>query len=200
MPNFASFQSVYLLLSLTAPAVVFLFFRSRFTHGRMPKASDAILYFIAITSIYYSLIFPIFMIGFQTPKSKDFIWVTWILVLIILPAILGVFSGWVARKEFVYKALRKIGFDVVHDIPTAWEWKFSNVGPSWVVITLKNGNSFGAEYGSTSFISTDPSDRDIYLEETYSISKTGKWTKRGYGMWVASSEISTLEFSTQAKV
>jgi Family of unknown function (DUF6338) len=182
---------------LTTPAIIFLYIRSRFTHGRMPKAGEAVLYFISITSVYFTALYPVIEWALKVPRLGPTWWLGWISLVFVIPALLGVWSGHWAHKHTIYTFLRSKGIDVVHEIPTAWEFKFSTIGPTWIVVTLKNGGSFGAEYGGRSFSSTSPDERDIYLEETYCIDEAGNWSKRGFGMWVAASEISTIEFSTR---
>jgi hypothetical protein len=195
MPNLSSPDAALYLLALTVPAIVFTFVRVQFTHGRMPKASDAGLYYVAITAIYYALAYPLVLRALDTPGTPTSWWLGWLALAFVAPILLGAIFGWAAQNDIMYRALRAIGLKMVHMTPTAWEWRFGQSPGEWVAVTLKNGNAYGAKYGSKSFISTEPSERDLYLESTYDIGPDGKWTERGFGMLISAGEISTVEFS-----
>ncbi|MEJ0058172.1 MAG: DUF6338 family protein [Terricaulis sp.] len=195
MPNLGSPEAAYYLLALSVPAIVFLFVRIQFTHGRMPKAGDAALYYLAITAIYYGVAYPFVLLAIATPGNWFSWWLGWLSLAFLIPAVLGAIAGWAAQRDLLYRALRAMGLKTVHMTPTAWEWRFGQCPGEWVVVTLTNGNAYGAKCGSGSFISTEPSERDLYLECVYDIADDGTWTERGYGMLISAGEVSTVEFS-----
>lgn len=194
MPDLSSPETAYYAIALTTPAIVFVFVRVQFIHGRMPNAGEAALHYVAITSAYYAIAFPIIFWANQIPGNEYTWWGGWLLLTIFAPACLGLIFGWSAQKNFLYNFLRKVGLKPIHISPTAWEWRFSHCAGEWVAITLKNGNAYGAICGENSFVSTSPSERDIYLEAAYDINDDGSWSKRKFGMLVCSGEISTIEF------
>lgn len=194
MPNLSSPDAAYYLLALTIPAVVFMYARVQFTHGRMPKASEAALHYIAITAIYYGFAYPVILLATSTPGTWVTWWLGWLTLAFVMPALMGFGIGWAAQNGFVYKAMRALRLKPIHITPTAWEWRLGQCESEWVVVTLKNGNAYGAECASESFISTEPGERDLYLQCTYDIDEKGNWTPRGFGMLIAAGEISTIEF------
>ena len=194
LPDLSSPEAVYYILALTIPAIVFLYARTQFINGRMPPPSEAILYYFAITAIYYGLVYPIILLAHSLQGNWLTWWLGWVVLVFFAPFVLGAFSGWFASNGFVYHALRSLGLKPVHITPTAWEWRAAQCGGEWVVITLKNGNAYGAECGPGSFFSTHPSERDIYVQRTFDILENGEWVDRHFGMLVCASEISTIEF------
>jgi hypothetical protein len=191
-----SLNEAYNVLALVVPGVIFIYARSQFTNGRMLTSGGAALYYFAITSIYYALMgVPIYW-ALHTPGTDFTKAAGWIGVLFVAPALLGGLTGWSARKEHLYQLLRRLGLNPVHPFATAWEWKFSDPPAQWMLVTLKNGRVFGTWCGEVSFLSTDPTERDIYFEQVYAINdRTKKWTDtKGGGMLVAAGEISTIEF------
>ena len=48
--------------------------------------------------------------------------------------------------------------------------------------------------GLDSFVSSDPSERDIYVQEIYHIDDEGNWKSQNHGALIASGEVSTIEF------
>lgn len=195
LPDFELPNKSYELIALAVPAVIFLYIRAQFLNGRMPKAGDAAVNYLALTAVYYAVMFPFIKWAQSIPGNDVTWWVGWIVLTLLLPSLLGLSAGIVASKAWVYKFLRKFGFSPVHLIPTAWEWKFADCQPTFIVITLCNGRAFGAWYGIQSFVSTDPTDKDVFLEETYDIDKHGCWSLRGFAMLINSNEISTVEFA-----
>ena len=41
--------------------------------------------------------------------------------------------------------------------------------PQWVLVTLKDGTRFAGYCGPQSFISSDPAEHDMYIEQTYDL-------------------------------
>ncbi len=64
-----------------------------------------------------------------------------------------------------------------------------------VIITLKDGTYFGGYCNHNSFMSSDPSERDIYIHCIYDIDNHGKWCLRpGTSMLISAGEVSRIEF------
>ena len=65
----------------------------------------------------------------------------------------------------------------------------------WVLVTLKDGTRFAGFCGPDSFISSDPAERDLYIQWVYDLDDEDGWRSRGEtGLLVAGGEISTIEF------
>ena len=69
------------------------------------------------------------------------------------------------------------------------------MGCQWVLVTLKDGTRFAGFCGPESFISSDPGERDIYIQWVYDIDDENNWSLRGlHGVLIAAGEIQTVEF------
>jgi hypothetical protein len=103
-----------------------------------------------------------------------------------------------SQKEWGRKAARWIGLSPVHDIPAAWDWRFSKLpaGGLFVLITLTEGSRVAGFFGSSSFASSDTGERDIYIEEEYDIDNEEVWTPRQskVGVMISAREIRHIEF------
>ena len=117
-------------------------------------------------------------------------------LIVALPALLGFLLGVVSQKELIYRALRWIGLNPIHRILTAWDWKFSDMSGEWVLVTLKDGTRIGGLCGRDSFISSNPDERDLYIESTDPVDGGGRHSTSDErrGVWIAGGEISTIEF------
>jgi hypothetical protein len=62
-------------------------------------------------------------------------------------------------------------------------------------VTLKDDTKHVGLLGAKSFISTDPSERDIYIEKVYERQGDGEWKDVGdWSVLIAGSEVKTVEF------
>ena len=121
----------------------------------------------------------------------------WFLYILIIPVFFGLAIGINIQKNFVRRALQRVSLNPLHAIPTAWDWKFGRmqVTGEWVLVTLKNGTCFAGFCGPESFMSSEPDERDLYIQWIYDIDDDGKWLPlRETGLLVAGGEISTIEF------
>ena len=119
-------------------------------------------------------------------------------LIVALPVLLGFLLGVVSQKELIYRALRWIGLNPIHRILTAWDWKFSDMSGEWVLDTLKDGTCIQGWCGRDSFISSNPDERDLYIESAYPVDGGDDrypTPDERRGVWIAGGEISTIEFS-----
>lgn len=123
----------------------------------------------------------------------------WILLLVITlagAALLAVFIGVVKQKEIIERLFEKININKIHPVPTAWDYYFSKQEASWIIVTLKNGKTIYGEFSDNSFASSDPEERDLYIEKTYSINEDMTWAEdeKSKGILISKDEIETIEF------
>ena len=122
----------------------------------------------------------------------------WLLLALLLsPFVLGLATGYLAQREAITLFLRRFGFRTIHYAPTAWDWFFAKSTPQWVRVTLKDGQSVLGRFGEKSFAGSDPSNRDLYLEETFAYQQHGgkiEPVERTNGVLIMSDEIAIIEF------
>ena len=207
MPDLTSLDEVFPFLVLIVPGLIVVFTRSQFTTGRRPSHSASLLSYLTISVVYYALILPLIGLVWPTPSVaippaqsvfpltiRVLVW--FFLLVFVGPAVLGFFLGVSAQKNWFHRLLRRCRLNPVHSMPTAWDWKFSNITkPEWVLVTLKNGKRFAGICDHRSFISSDPSERDIYISWVHDIGDNNKWHLRGdRSVLIKSGEISTITF------
>jgi len=195
MPDFTNPGTIYLTFALVVPGLVITYFRAQFLTGRMQKHSEALLTYLALSAIYGAIALP--FIGWlqaSTPSAHLAIW-HWFIIVFFGPALLGTILGYVTRTEALRRLLHYFGINPVHAVPTAWDWKFGNMGQQLVIVTLKDDTKFAGYCGRGSFMSSDPAERDLFVEKIYSWGDDDQWIDNGdHELWVASNEIRTIEF------
>ena len=213
MPDFKGTENFYLILAFVVPGVIALAVRSMFITGRNPKPTENLLTFLVLSLVYYSFI--VFLLpGALSVKEP---WTTraliWISLFIAGPAIFGFVLGVAAQKEWAARAIyfsharlstywwyrNWFALTVIHPIPNAWDWRFSKVGRPYgvfIMVTLTNGVKVPGYFGHNSFASTDTGERDLYIEEEYTVNAKGNWEPRRekVGLLIPMREIKYIEF------
>ena len=186
-----------------------LYIRSQFMTGQHQPRSETLLLYLVVSIAYYALITPIVdlflpqgsgksttsVYSLLSQESGDLTPWHWLLIVFVIPTLVGLFLGLNIQKNILTKFLQLIGINLVHAIPTAWDWKFGDRKAQWVLVTLNDGTQFAGFFGSKSFISTSPYERDMYIQYLYEIDDEDNWTPRGRsGVLIASGKIKTIEF------
>lgn len=121
----------------------------------------------------------------------------WGVITLISPVVLGLLTGHFSQSEMVLRFLRRLGLNPMHPIPTSWEYKFGNTtSPVWVLVTLNDGRRVAGIFGSRSFASSEAPERDIYIQQLFSIPDEGPWqaVPRSDGILIKHDQIQTIEF------
>lgn len=177
------------------PGIIFLYMRSQFGHGRVPKFVEGISSYVSISLLYHSLAFIFGVTGSVSFEKQDICSRLGLFAYFFLaPALIGILVGMSLKKDILYNSLKKIGLDVVHPIPTAWDYCFNRYPESWVTITLKNGLVWRGHYSINSFASTDPAERDILIDRVCEYKKGKSWIELGTSVLISKDEIQTIEF------
>lgn len=193
---FGIFEDPYLTAALLVPGMIILYVRSQFTTGKL-GLSNALLPYLTVSCVYYALVFPIANfpwireLDYQDPLG-------WTMLVFFGPVIFGALLGVDIQRNYTRGFLRKAGLNTVHAVPSAWDWKFNKVQQlKWVVVTLKDGTQIGGFFGEDSFASSEPAERDIYLERSYRIdNEESYWSfESEEGILIVGEEIKTIEFS-----
>lgn len=180
-------------LLFAVPGVIAVYIRTQFLTGRMPRVGEGLLAYVTVSLVYHALAFPLRPPLIDAPPT-NFWTVWWVLFIFVLPAGLGVLLGLNARYSWIGSALRKLHLVTAHPIGCAWDWRFSGSSECWVLVILKDGMKWAGHLGPDSFISSDPAERDIYIQQVYEIGEKDKWIPRASGVWISHSEIQSIEF------
>ena len=121
--------------------------------------------------------------------------VLWLCIILIAPIILAIALGYASQKEWSRKFYQSIGLRTKHITPTGWDWHFEQQRREWVLITLNDGSTVSGLFEHNSYASSDPSERDLYVEQLYKIDDEGNWLPdiEGKGILVAGVNIKTIE-------
>ena len=133
--------------------------------GRMQKHLDAILSYFPFSSVYGSIGLSLLDWFWQDEVTDPMGVDLWFLLIFLGPMALGISLGLTSKTEIIRRFLHKIGINLVHVMPTAWDWKFGNTKDHLVLVTLKDDTKLAGYCGRKSFMSSDPSKRGIYIKK-----------------------------------
>jgi hypothetical protein len=198
MPDFKGVENFQLILLFVVPGLIALFVRSRFIAGRTPSAKENLLVFVVLSLFYYSL--TIFFIEAAISVREPWVLraLIWILLVLVGPAAFGFVLGVAAQREWFTRFANWLGLTLVHIIPAAWDWRFSSIprGGIFVMVTLTSGERVAGFFSNNSFASSDVGERDLYIEEEYTVTDQGEWQARSekVGVLIFAKEIRYIEF------
>lgn len=191
MPDLDSPEAFQVVLYFVVPGLIAVFVRAQFLTGRLQKHTDAILSYLPISLIYWALAM---LAGLTVKQISESSYIAF-LAIFVGPAIFGALLGLNARLELIRGLLRKAKLNPVHPVPTAWDWKFHRQEPQFVLVTMTDGECVAGRFDGKSFASSDPLERDIYIEKVFEIQDSGPWRDVGEkGILIRPSEVRYIEF------
>lgn len=173
MPELPSASQITSVVALLAPGLIILVIRNRFKGGPVATLQDQLLAYAVASGAYYAAAFPLFHVqdGLVLPS-----WAWQLLQYFLLPAIVGVAIAFFDQSEAFYAACRRVGLRPTHHMPAAWDYAFSRiVQGTYVLVKLQDGTLYAGLMGKHSFASTATAERDLYLEQVWSIEEKGPW-------------------------
>lgn len=138
-----------------------------------------------------------YLVKVNVDNSTVGYWVLLVLCLLLTSLISGVVIGLIRKFELLRKMFVRFNINILHPVPTAWDYKFSKIQvEKWVIITLENDKHIYGKFGYASLASSEKDERDIFLEEIYTLDEEEKWVKkeRTDGVWIKASNIKIIEF------
>lgn len=99
------------------------------------------------------------------------------------------------HQIIIDRMLWRIKVKTIHTTPTAWDYHFSKQESVFVIITLIDDQKLYGWYSSQSFTSSDPDERDIFIEKGYRFDGE-KWEldEQSQGFYIAKDQIKVIEF------
>lgn len=175
MPDLPTASDITRLVGLLAPGMIILAIRGRFKGGAVPSFQDQIIAYAVTSAAYYAAAFPIF----HAPNGMAvWGWAWQLLQYFIVPCVVGMSVVFFDQSEAFYRICRKLRLRLTHHMPAAWDYAFSSmVQGTYVLVKLQDGTLYAGLMGKRSFASTATAERDLYLEEVWSIEENGPWKR-----------------------
>jgi len=195
---FESAETLVLAILFLVPGFVIKSTECWFIAQRSLVPSRDWLGLLSLSLLNNTICFPLIRILDQTRLIESNTWLfLGLTVILFIPILLGLLFARFHTIQAWPDIFKRIGLSPTHPTPNAWDWKFSQAwkAPMWLIITLKNEDTVAGLFASNSFVSSDIKERDIYIEQLYTI-QNGIWKRalENKGILIVKDEIRHIEF------
>jgi hypothetical protein len=196
LPNMDNF---ILLLAFVIPGFVTFHALRLFSVPNARENKDFILSYVTLSALNFALAGLLIPVANSDAYSMVLRVTAWGAFVFVIPYVTGILLGAFIQKNFVAwmfqsPLLRWTGLKPINHIPTAWDWKFGQANESFVLVTLTNGTEFTGLLDSRSFVSSNPAERDMFIQMLYDRDIDGNWLETTKSLYVAKDQIKTVEF------
>lgn len=195
----SSLDAVLVAIAFFMPGFVWDWVLQMFLRRREASADRVWIRYLTLSALNYGLwSWLVYLLLVQVDMLAR-PWVaalTWFFVLFGSPVILGAMTGLLSQRATIRRFLARYGIHTIHPVPTAWDYVFGRSQGSWVLVTLADGSTVAGVFSDRSFASSDPSQRDLFLERLYEIEDDGPWhpVPMSGGVWLDGKTIRSIEF------
>lgn len=202
--SFDTFNAVLLAIAFLVPGFILSSVLATTFRRRSRSAADLTLQYLTLSCVNHGLWSWLIVLMIQGEWLLQRRVVSAVLVFIIVfasPVALGALAAPLSRKPVAKRALSALGFNVARCIPTAWDFKFEQEVPAWVIVRLRDGAVVYGFWGEESFAGDEPGERDLYLEAVFQPDEGEAWQPAPdtAGILIRASEIATIEFRQLAR-
>ena len=166
--------------------------------GKRRGDAEKVLAYLGFSILNFGCWFWLFdLINTAFTKHTSYYWFVLIISILATGFVTGCAVGFLKKHNPIRYVMKKFKIQSEHPIPTAWEYKFSNLAEGrYLTVSLDNGDVLRGAYFNKSMVSSDMDNVDIYLEESYLLDENGVWKKvKGTdGVWVSSKSIVWISF------
>lgn len=197
--NFDTFNAVLLAIAFLVPGFILSSVLAATFRRRSRSAADLTLQYLTLSCVNHGLWSWLIALMIQGDWASQRPRATAALVFTMLfasPVMLGALAPTLSRHPVVKRVLSAVGFNVDRFIPTAWDFKFEQETPAWVIVRLRDGAMVYGFWGGESFAGDEPGERDLYLEAVFQPNDGGPWQPAldTAGILIRADEIATIEF------
>ena len=194
-----SFDAVFFTVAFLVPGFVWESVLHMFLRRREDRADRAWVRFLTLSAINYGLwswLIYLLLERVGVLARPLIAALAWFFILFVSPIAFGVATGLLSQRATVRRLLARYGIYTVHPVPTAWDYIFSHSAGSWVLVTLADGSTVAGVFSARSFASSDPSERELFLEQLYKVEDDGPWqpAPMNRGVWIRGEAIRAIEF------
>ena len=163
------------LLTLLTPGLIIVTIRTRAISGTYPDYKDRLIAFGLVSVFYFAVVAPFFHVlgGVMVPN-----WLWKLLQYFIVPAVMGILLAYEYQHKILYRIADAVGLSLAHHLPAAWDYAFEALpAGTFILVTLADGTAIPGKMTRNSFASSSKEERDLLVEELWSISAEGNWTR-----------------------
>ena len=196
-------SSLFFVLAVLVPGFIYRSVLARFIPTRdATSRENVVLGLLTATAFNYAVCFPLLYLLYvrQAFASGPFVQaLLFVIIIFMVPIVLAIATAKLIQKDAFAWLCKWLGLRAIRSVTTGWEWIFSRIDSCYLQVTLRNGMQIAGYFGRRSVASSDPSRRDLYLEQTYTVPQDGEWkaVERSDGIYIDGAEILYVDFKAR---
>lgn len=129
-------------------------------------------------------------------KNYILLWIIMFLIIFVTPLTISLIIIAFNKYDIIRKICIHLQITSTDVEASAWDFKFKQIENEWVIITLNNNKVIRGFIGKYSYISSNPRERDIYIDKVYMVNEQQEWIKKEGtdGILIKAEEIKSIEF------
>lgn len=189
-------ETIIYILEFLVPGFIITTIQETITPSKQYSDNERMIHAVGYSVLNLCIWYWLFLIIHHFIINEMWYWTAHSIAIFITGSITGIALGLIKKKELIKWLFSKFDVTVVHPIPRAWDYIFSNDKTYWIEVFLENGKIVRGYYSANSFTSSDSNYNDIYVEKLYKMDKDGKWdeVERTSGVWISPAEIKYIKF------
>lgn len=196
---FTNSETFFYVLAFIVPGFIVQWVLSGFVPTRKEEVQISLLRAFILSCLNYAIWCWLIFIIYSNRWINNPTWLAafcLFLIVFVSPLGIGLILGRLSRSAKFASFLEKMKLDVMHAIPNSWDYTFGRKQESWILVTLTDGGTISGWFGTKSFASSEPTERDLYIEQVWDNDEEGGWQKRPRtgGILILSSQIRYIEF------
>jgi hypothetical protein len=195
-----SVEALFVALAFIVPGFIISLVRSQFSASRSARPGEQFFGYLTLSALNYALFSWLVYILIATDFGTQHpIWsaLCWFLIILIGPAAIGLLLAVVFQKDWLQAIFARLRMQPIHIVPAAWDYQFGRMKePHWLLVQLKDGSTIAGYFGMRSFASSDPHERDIFIQQVYLVDAEGRWQQmsEGHSVLIGHEQIAVIEF------
>lgn len=166
-----------------------------FVPRKIKSDAEKLIRFILYSLIELALWF--WWLSRVSNADKSTYWIKLLGVILFTSIVTGTVMGIILKWNPIGWLLRKLKVQIINPIPTAWDYKFSNLKQGRrITVALNDGKYIRGIYYNKSMASSDDGYKDLYLEEVWQLGDNDNWVRvvGSDGIWISPNVIKWISF------
>ncbi len=201
--TFDSIDTIVYTAYFLIPGFVIAEVTNAITPGKRRTDAEKVIVYLGYSILNFACWFWTFnWLGNRFENKTSLYWLLLILLILSTAFITGCVVGFMRIHNPIRWLMGKLKISYEHPIPTAWEYKFSQMDKGeYLTVCLDDGTVIRGAFFNRSLASSDIKKTDIFLEEAYMF-EDGKWkaVEGSAGVWISSTAIKWISFLTEEEI
>jgi hypothetical protein len=145
-----SLQTAFYVLAFVVPGFIWHSVLAQFVRQKEQEEKVFLVRCFTLSCINYAFCSGlVYLLLYGRYLQTRPIWgaLVWLVILLVMPAVMGVLSGILIQRGALTNWLSRIGVERSSVIPTAWDVRFGDIAEVWMIVTMTDGSTVAGFFG-----------------------------------------------------